>query len=110
MPPTEPKDQDGTGDALAELARAAEEDLLREREARAPDEGELIESPLDVTFVLVVPGYRRGDIAVYAEQERLKVESYDFKIVKCMGSPIDPTTARSTYVNGVLSVRVDKRI
>jgi HSP20 family molecular chaperone IbpA len=110
VPRTEPRDQDGTGDALAELARAAEEDLTRDGGGGAPDEGELIEGPQDVTFVLVIPGYRRGDIGVYAEQGRLKVESYDFKIVRCLGSPIEPTTARTTYVNGVLSVRVDKRL
>ena len=110
VPPTEPSDQDETGGALAEVARAAQEDLTRGGGRGAPDEVELIEGPLDVTFVLVIPGYRREDIGVYAEHERLKVESYDFKIVRCVGCSIEPTTARTTYVNGVLSVRVDKRL
>ena len=71
-------------------------------------EGELIEGPSDVAFVLAVPGYRRADIGVYPEQGRLRVEAFDFKIVRHLRTPVDPSTARSTYVDGVLSVRLAK--
>ncbi|MDG7010972.1 MAG: Hsp20/alpha crystallin family protein [Nitrososphaerota archaeon] len=74
------------------------------------ERGELIEDARSVTFVLLAPGYSRRDIGVRTEADRLKVEAFDFKLVKPLGCTVDPTTARSTYVNGVLSVRVEKKL
>ncbi|MDG6916774.1 MAG: hypothetical protein JRM85_04175 [Nitrososphaerota archaeon] len=50
------------------------------------------------------------DIDVKAEDDRLRVESYDFKVVRQLGCAVDPSTAKTTYVNGVLSVRIAKRV
>lgn len=38
------------------------------------------------------------------------VEARGLKMVKKLRFPVDPATASSTYVNGVLCVRVAKRI
>ncbi len=55
-------------------------------------------------------GRDRMDIDVKAEDDRLRVESYDFKVVRQLGCAVDPSTAKTTYVNGVLSVRIAKRV
>jgi HSP20 family molecular chaperone IbpA len=92
---------------LAEAVERAQGDLDGTREAGP---GELIEGADSFTFVLVAPGYSRRDIGVRAEDDRLKVEAYDFKIVRAFGCAVAPGTARSTYLDGVLSVRVDKKV
>jgi HSP20 family molecular chaperone IbpA len=80
------------------------------RSAKDPDSGEIIETAGEVTFVMLAPGYSRMDIGVRAEEDRLRVEAYDFKMVKMLRCRVEPTTARSTYLNGVLSVKVAKRV
>ena len=74
------------------------------------DEGEMIEGAETVTFVLLIPGYSGRDIRVKAEPDRLRVDAFDLAIVRPLGCTVDTTTVRSTYVNGVLSVRVDKKL
>ncbi|MDE1858543.1 MAG: Hsp20/alpha crystallin family protein [Thaumarchaeota archaeon] len=100
---------DSLEEELAELVRAAQEDMdgLRSKEA---DGGELIEGPDAVTFVLMAPGYSGRDFRATAEADRLKVEAYDLKIERPLGCTVVPSSARSTYINGVLSVRVDKKL
>ena len=108
-PVTSASEPDPLEDALDELARAAQEDLVNVRSERE-ERGELIEGPNSFTFVLMASGYGRSDIAVNVERDRLRVEASDFKVVKGFRCIVDPSTARTTYVNGVLSVRVDKRL
>ncbi|MDG6920052.1 MAG: Hsp20/alpha crystallin family protein [Nitrososphaerota archaeon] len=91
---------------MARVARGREGGKKAEEEA---DPGELIEGADEVSFVLMAPGHTRVDIDVKAEDDRLRVESYDFKIVKLLRCVVDPSTAKTTFVNGVLSVRVAKR-
>lgn len=95
-------------DPLDELVSGAQRDLdfLRTEEVYT---GELIEGAEGVTFVLIAPGYSRRELSVKAGADRLVIEASDFKIAKPLGCTVDPNTARSTYVNGVLSVRVDKK-
>ena len=101
-------DADPLEDALAELVQAAQQDIEGVR-SREEDSGELIEGDDSFTFVLLAPGYSRRDIGVRAEADRLKIEAYDFKVVRMLRCEVDPASARSTYLNGVLSVRLDKK-
>jgi len=57
----------------------------------------------------MAPGYSGRDFRATAEADRLKVEAYDLKIERQLGCTVVPSSARSTYVNGVFSVRVDKK-
>ena len=95
-------------EALSELVREAQADLDGVRDRR-DDAGELIEGDGSFTFVLMAPGYSRRDIRVWAEEDRLKVESFDFKIERPLSCAVDPTTVSATYLNGVLSVRAEKK-
>lgn len=108
-PVTSASEPDPLEDALDELVRAAQEDLEGVRPSRE-DPGELIEGPDSFTFVVMAPGYGRGDLQLSVEPGRLSVEAPGFKAARDFPCPVDPSTARSTFVNGVLSVRVDKRL
>ena len=103
-------DRDPLEDILGEMARVAQRGAGRATAEGDPDPGELIEGTEEISFVLMAPGHSRLDIDVKAEDDRLRVESYDFKIVKLLRCVVDPSTAKTTYVNGVLSVRVAKRV
>ena len=92
------------------MERVAREGVERPAVGEEKEPGELIEGSDEVTYVLMAPGRTRMDLDVKAEDDRLRIESYDFKIVKLLGCVVDPTTAKTTYVNGVLSVRVTKRV
>ena len=73
------------------------------------DAGELIEGAHAFTFLLLAPGHSARDIEVKAGGGTLRVEAADIKIVRPLAGSVDPSTARWTYINGVLSVRVDKK-
>ncbi|MDG6986029.1 MAG: Hsp20/alpha crystallin family protein [Nitrososphaerota archaeon] len=103
-PASEP---DALEDALSEIVRAAQADIDGIRDKRG-DAGELIERDASVTFILLVPGYSRRDIRVRAEADRLRVEAFDFKIERPLPCAVDPSTVSATYLNGVLSVRMEK--
>jgi HSP20 family molecular chaperone IbpA len=103
-------DEDPLEDMLGEIARVARREADRAAAGGEDDLGELIEGGDEVTFVMVTRGRERMDIDVKAEDDRLRVESYDFKIVRPLGCAVDPSTTKTTYVNGVLSVRIAKRV
>ncbi|MDG6991529.1 MAG: Hsp20/alpha crystallin family protein [Nitrososphaerota archaeon] len=101
-------DPDSLEDALDEMVKAAQDDLDRIREKKG-DDGELLEGADSVSFLLLAPGYSRRDITVAAQADKLVVEAYDFKIARPLGCTVDPSSARTTFVNGVLSVRLAKK-
>ena len=103
-------DGDPLEDVLGEITRVAQGEVGDPGPEVESDPGELIEGADEVTFIMVAPGRTRMDLDVKAEDDRLRVESYDFKIVRPLHCIVDPSTAKTTYVNGVLSVRVAKRI
>lgn len=96
-------------DALSDLVRAAQEDIQGKGDARG-DPGELIEWDHGFAYVLMVPGGRWEDVAVEVEADHLKAGSLDFVVERKFPQRVDPSTATSTCVNGVLSVRVSKAI
>lgn len=103
------RDPDSLEDALAELVKAAQRDVERagRREAYR---GELIEGPVSVSFILLAPGRRLGDFAVRVRGGRLEVRARGMRVSRKLGCPVDPSTARTTCVNGVLSVKLGKRL
>lgn len=107
---TSTSDPDPLKDALTGVTRAAERDLDEKSTEDDKMTGELMEGAYELNYMLMAPGYTRRDISVRADEEHLVIEAYDFKIVKYLRCVIEPATVRSTYLNGVLSVRVAKRI
>ena len=87
----------------------AAQDEMDALPSRGEDAGELIEGPYSVNFVILAPGYRAGGIEVMAEPDRLRIRTADFEIERALGCRVDPATAQTSYLNGVLSVRVDKK-
>ncbi len=101
-------------DALAELVRAAQEDLDVSR--RPPmrdnriDTGELTEGAETVSFVLIAPGYHTWEFRVGVADGELRVEGPDFFLTKPLYCRVDVTTLKTRYNNGVLSVRIAKKL
>lgn len=74
-----------------------------------PDEGELVESATQVTFVLLASGYCARDFAVSAGHGELRVDAPDFQIVRRLPCKVDGASLVTRYVNGVLSARLAKK-
>lgn len=70
--------------------------------------GELIEWDYGYSYVLMVPGGRGADVAVEVTADRLKAGSLGFVVERKFPRRVDPSTATSTCVNGVLCIRVSK--
>jgi HSP20 family molecular chaperone IbpA len=103
-----PSAPDPLEDELAELVRSAQQDIEKVP-GMEEDAGELIEDSDSFTFVMMAPGYAVRDVHVTLDVFTLTVETRDFRVNRALRSPVDPASARSTYLNGVLSVRVDKK-
>lgn len=74
------------------------------------DDGELVEGPEFISFVLMAPGYCMKDFKVEVARRELWVEAPDFEVRRALGSPVDPSGAAVDYRNGVLSVRIPKKL
>ena len=100
-------------DALDDLIRAAQHDLdgaSRMELQGSQDSGELTERPESVTFILMAPGYCLRDFKVRVVKGELRVEAPDFEVTRALGCPVEPSGAGVDYRNGVLSIRVPKRL
>lgn len=109
---TPSNDPDPLEDALAELVRAAQEDLDVSRhpvtkESRI-DSGELTEGAEHVSFILIAPGYRPWEFRVGVAGGELRVEAPDFFITRPLRCRVDGASLQVRYNNGVLSARVAK--
>jgi HSP20 family molecular chaperone IbpA len=106
-----PREPDPLDDELDELVRAAQEDMegAPSRTEEKRDSGEIIESPDEVTFLLLAPGYNHRDISVRAEKDKILVQTPGLSLEKELHCFVDSSTLSFRYVNGVLSARVAKR-
>ena len=106
-------ESDPLEDALGDLVRAAQRDLDGASRIEGPnskDGGELVERPDSVSFVLMAAGYSLGDFEARVEKDELVVCAPDFEIRRRIGCQVEPSQVRTDYRNGVLSVRVAKRL
>lgn len=100
-------------DELVESAMDMMEHLGRPRVGRPngtlpDDEGELIEGPERVTFVLQAPGYWEEDLHVSASEAGLEVKAPDFTVRRQLPPDADVSDLEKRYANGVLSVTIKK--
>jgi len=107
---------DGFDSMLDDMLRLAERlfsDSLQPVQTREvqkeaePDE--LIEGADRFTYILNAPGYQQGQLLVSVLEDEIDVKGPDFALKKHLSGRVDPDTAKSRYVNGVLSVTVEKR-
>ncbi len=74
---------------------------------------DVIEGDRETTVVAEVPGVEREDIKLDANENELKidVETAERKYHKTISfkNPVRPETAKATYKNGVLEVRLERR-
>jgi hypothetical protein len=109
-----------SGDCLQEILDGLVEDAVEmmdgppRRDAHASsvllpvDEGELIEGPEQVVFILQVPGFRAEELSVFIEAEELRVRTPQSVVKVKLPGDADQTAFRSSYTNGVLEVRIRK--
>lgn len=72
-----------------------------------PDE--LIDGKEKLTYILNAPGYEKDQLRVSVLPDSLEVKGPDFLVRRELPHSADPDTARSKYLNGVLSVTVAKK-
>ncbi|MDG6909304.1 MAG: hypothetical protein JRN08_02950 [Nitrososphaerota archaeon] len=109
---TDSDGNDPVEDALGDLVRAAQNDLDGVPSVQSPeprDKGELVERAEFVSFILMAPGYCLRDFGVVIAGTELRVEAPDFDLVRRLGCAVEPSSVRTEYRNGVLSVRVAKK-
>lgn len=100
-------------DALAELVRAAQEDLYSfgsvKRVSSPKDKGELMVWPDRISYVLVAPGLDEDDLFVRAAEGELRVDATGLEVRRRIGFAVDPDSLEFWYNNGVLSVSIPRR-
>jgi HSP20 family molecular chaperone IbpA len=69
---------------------------------------ELIESSDHFTLIVHAPGYRNGELKASLVEDDLVVSAPDFGVHSTLHAPVESQSLVSTYVNGVLSVRLRK--
>lgn len=77
-----------------------------------PDErvrDELLESKDLITYLLDAPGRTSDELKVSVSADEVSVTLPDFVAKKHFPSKVDPSSAKVSYNNGILSVRVTKR-
>ncbi|MDE1853601.1 MAG: Hsp20/alpha crystallin family protein [Thaumarchaeota archaeon] len=93
--------------------RAAQQDLeggwTGDGRGGERDGGEVIQSATEVTFILITPGYSARDFLARADETHLRVAMPGDEMVRQLACTVDPSTLRTSYVNGVLSVRMSKK-
>lgn len=70
---------------------------------------ELIEGKDRLTYILDAPGYEKDDFRVSILDSELEVKGPDFIARKKLPGRVDADSARSAYVNGVLSVTLRRK-
>jgi HSP20 family molecular chaperone IbpA len=97
-----------------EMMRLAESliggQTVRQTTRAAPQpQDEMIEGRDRLTYILNAPGYEKDDLRVSVQEDELEVKGPDFIVKKKFPGRVEPDTAKSSYVNGVLSVIVERR-
>jgi HSP20 family molecular chaperone IbpA len=72
-------------------------------------EDELILGSENVTYLLYAAGRELEDFSISAGEEELEVRTREFTVRKALGARVDPTGARASYRNGVLSVKMKRK-
>jgi HSP20 family molecular chaperone IbpA len=103
---------DPLDETLEDLAKSAQEDIEHalhgERKGEGRDLGELVERWSELTFVLLCPGCRAEELAVEIGRRDLSVKGPGFEVVRRLPNAVEPSSVRSSYANGVLSLRMRK--
>ncbi len=100
-------------DALRDLVRAAQQDLdgaARMELPESDDRGELVERSGFMSFIMMAPGYCIRDFKVKVVRDELRVDAPDFEVTRTLGCGVDPAGVRTDYRNGVLSVKIAKKL
>jgi HSP20 family molecular chaperone IbpA len=103
---------DPLDETLEDLSNSAQEDIERplhdERKGEGHDLGELVERWSELTFVLLCPGCRPEELAVEIGRRDLSIKGPGFEVVRRLPSAVEISSVRSSYVNGILSLRMKK--
>ena len=111
-----PDSRDGFQRALDDLVDDAVT-LLEERIVHSADErvaekrsnnSELIESSTHFTLIMHAPGYRKSQLRVSLLGDDLVVTAPDFTVHRPLRASVDRSSLASTYINGVLSAKLQK--
>ena len=70
---------------------------------------ELIEGRDRLTYILNAPGYGKDDLRVSVLEDEIEVKGPDFIAKKRLPGRVEPDSAKSTYVNGILSVTLERK-
>jgi HSP20 family molecular chaperone IbpA len=81
----------------------------RKAGALQPEDGEFIEGPERVTFILQAPGYWEEDLHVSLSDGALEVKAPDFSVRRQLPADVDTSSFQRRYTNGVLSVDLKRR-
>jgi len=73
------------------------------------ERGELVERSNFVSFVLMAPGYCLRDFRVRVLKDELHIDAPDFEMTRALGCRAG-SAIKTEYRNGVLSVRIPKKI
>jgi HSP20 family molecular chaperone IbpA len=77
--------------------------------AARPKDGELIEGPERVMFILQAPGHWEEDLHVTISDGVLKVKAPNFAARRLLPADVDTSSFEKSYTNGVLSVNLKRR-
>jgi hypothetical protein len=69
-------------------------------------EDEVILGKKVVTYLLYASGRDLHDFTVTAREGEIEIKTSEFTLKKSLTATVDPATARATYRNGVLSLKV----
>lgn len=112
---TEQGEKDTLEGRLEEIVKTAEHLIDAQYRSKAleesdgGEEGELIEGSDVITFVLLARGFRETQVRVRVQPRSIEVDTPRFFLKRRIPS-VSPLTARTTYVNGVLSVTADREL
>ncbi len=92
----------GSG-AIDESAMA---DLPQLEDEGTEVDDELILGANDVTYLLHAPDRKLEEFSVSAGEEELEVRTREFTVRRALGVRVDPAGAKTSYRNGVFSVKL----
>ena len=69
---------------------------------------EVIEGPTSITVLVEAPGYTEKDFWVKPKEAEIEVRTPEFRAVSRLPAPVDTSSARLTYRNGILSIVLAK--
>ncbi len=95
----------GSG-AIDESAMA---DLPQLEDEGTEVDDELILGANDVTYLLHAPDRKLEEFAVSAGEEEREVRTREFTVRRALGVRVDPAGAKTSYRNGVFSVKLKRR-